>query len=412
MADESIVNHPGLSGKVAVHSSSEKDDINRGQPGSLRRINIETIVRKVQTDAPITRADLVRATELSYPTVTKICDLLLENNLAEWVAESGQESSGRGRPAPSMQMAHSASHVIALSFRPTYIIAATSSLDGRIIQESQCLLPSHYTEILETAHQMIRDLQEATSSPTLGLGLAAPGVLEIGSQTQLSVSTDIPALTRRYIATDLSELTKLPTVLVSTMRALYNSESIRGQATEHKNFAILNYYAGMGLAVACNDTFVDGSHGMAGELGHIIMQPDGELCGCGNRGCLETLSTDSALARSIGKKLGRRVEIEEIDELIASSPEEFAAEIDHMLEYLAVAVGATINIFNPEAVLLYGRLLEIDDYFLDKLKEKMPSKCLKTLASKCVLKKSKARTIEGAALAIAEELTSALSSQL
>ena len=106
------------------------------------------------------------------------------------------------------------------------------------------------------------------------------------------------------------------------------------------------------------------------------------------------------------------MEIEEIGELIASSPDEFAAEIDSMLEYLAIAVGATINIFNPEAVLLYGKLLDTDDYFLEKLKEKMPNKCLKTLAAKCVLKKSKARTIEGAALAIAEELTSNLSSQL
>ena len=151
MEDKSIINHPGNSGKVAVHSSSMKDDINRGQPKSLRKINIESIVRKVQTDAPITRADLVRATELSYPTVTKICDLLLENNLAEWLPEVDRENSGRGRPAPSMQMSSDSAHVIAISFRPRYIIGATSSLDGRILQESQCIIPNSYPEIRQDA---------------------------------------------------------------------------------------------------------------------------------------------------------------------------------------------------------------------------------------------------------------------
>ena len=196
------------------------------------------------------------------------------------------------------------------------------------------------------------------------------------------------------------------------MRSLYNSAIIRGHAVQHENFAILNYYAGMGLAVSNNGSFIDGANGMAGELGHIIVDPKGELCGCGNRGCLETLATDLALAHSISKKIGKTVTVDEMVELIKNDPDEFAAEFDLMLDYLAIAVGATINIFNPEAVLLYGRLLDIDDSFIAKLEEKVPCRCLKALASKCILKKSKSRTIQGAALAIAEGLTRNLSSKL
>ncbi len=412
MAEKTKINAPD-SGETPARSTSNKSKVNRGQPGSLRRINIDSIVRKIQTEAPITRADLVRATELSYPTVTKICDLLLDNNIAEWVPDDFREKSGRGRPASAMQMAHSSAHVIAISFRPSYILGATSSLDGHIIQETQCPIPSTYPEILKATHQLINTLKESNNTPTLGLGLAAPGLLETGEHTQLTVSSNIPALTEHYITEDLSELTKLPTVIVSTMRSLYNSEIIRGHAVGHENFAILNYYAGMGLAVACNDSFVDGSHGMAGELGHIIAKPHGgELCGCGNHGCLETLATDLALANSISRKLGRTVSVDEMVELIKKSPDQFADEIDHMIDYLAIAVGATINIFNPEAVLLYGRLLEIDDSFFAKLEEKVPGRCLKALSSKCILKKSKSRTIQGAAIAIAEELTRKLSSKL
>ena len=153
------------------------------------------LVRKIQTEAPITRADLVRATELSYPTVTKICDLLLENNIAEWVPDDFKEKSGRGRPASSMQMANSSAHVIAISFRPSYILGATSSLDGHTIEEMRCPIPETYPDILEAAHHLIINLQKNSKSPTLGLGLAAPGLLEIGAHTQLTVSSNIPALT-------------------------------------------------------------------------------------------------------------------------------------------------------------------------------------------------------------------------
>lgn len=397
---------------VEVSATAEKGKANQGQPGALRRINIDAIVRKIQTDAPITRADLARATELSYPTVMKIGNMLLESNVAEWVPEENQESSGRGRPASYMQMASSSSHVIAISFRPTHILGATSGLDGRTIQEKRSPIPQSYKEILKATHQLIKDLQETVSSRTLGIGLSVPGQLETGAGDRVIESPNIPAMTGHHITEDLSKLTNLPTVAVSTMRALHNSEIICGQAVGHENFAVLSYYSGMALAMSCNGTYVEGSHGMAGELGHIIVNPKGELCGCGNYGCLETLATDLALAQAISRRLERTVTVGEMIELIKDDPDKFSTEIDHMLDYLAIAVGTTVNIFNPEAVFLYGRLLNIDDSFLDKLKKKIPDNCLKSLASKCVLKKSKSSMVQGAALAIVEELTRKLSAKI
>jgi len=398
--------------KPSTSGSSGRSKASLGQPSSLRRINIDAIVRKIQTDAPITRSELTRTTGLSYPTVMKICDLLLENKLVEWLPDDDQGSCRRGRPASQLQMSASSAHVIAVSFRPSYILAATSSLDGHSIRELRCPIPQTYPEILSAAHQLINELRKSSDSPTLGLGLAAPGVLEIGAHTQLTLSSNIPALAEHYITEDLSDLTKLPTVIVSTMHSLYHSAIIRGQAVRHENFAILNYYAGMGLAVSSHGVYVDGSHGMAGELGHIIAKPNGKPCGCGNRGCLETLATDLALAHSISHTLGRAVPVDEMVKLIKQSPSRFEEEIDRMLDYLAIAVGVTINIFNPEAILLYGRLLEIEDSFFARLKEKVATTCLKQLASHCTLKKSKSRTIQGAALAIAEELTRRLTPNL
>ena len=393
-------------------ASSEKKgnpQANPGQPSSLRRINIDRITRIIQTNAPITRSALVQATGLSYPTVMKIGDLLLENNIVEWTSGEQFESGGRGRPASYMQMASSSAHIIAISFRPSYILAARTSLNGDIIKETRCSIPGTYPEILKATHQLIKDLQQNSKSPTLGIGLATPGLLNNETRAKLTVSANIPALAEHYIADDLNKLTKLPTVIVSTMRSLYNSEIIRGHAVDHQNFAILNYSAGMGIAVSSAGNFLEGAHGMAGELGHTIVEVGGELCSCGNRGCLETYATDLALAHSISKKLKKEVRVEEMLELIRKSPTRFEPEIDRMLSYLAIGIGATINIFNPEAVLLYGKLLDINPMFFKSLKKKVPLSCLKHLADSCTLKISKSRTVEGAALAAVEKITRDLS---
>ncbi len=390
-------------------STTTKKEANRGQPAALRRINIDSIVRKIQTDAPISRADLARSTKLSYPTVMKIGNMLLDHQMAEWLPDEIQESSGRGRPASFMQMSCTQSHVIAISFRPTHILAATAGLDGRTLREITAPIPQSYPEILQASQQLIKNLQEGNTSHTLGLGLSVPGQIDTGCNDLILQSPNIPCMEGQRISTDLSKLTQLPTVAVSTMRALYNSEVIRGQAVAYDNFVVLSYFSGMALAMSCNGNYVTGANGMAGELGHLIVDPGGELCGCGNRGCIETLATDLSLSHAVSRNLGRQVEVEEMLELIRKSPDRFAPEIDCMLNYLSIAIGATINIFNPEAIFLYGRLLEVNDTFIAKLRKKIPDKCLKSLASKCLVKRSKSSMIQGAALAIAKQLTGKLS---
>lgn len=412
MAIDSKSGSPNTGERQKTSPPVEKGAPNQGQPSALRRINIDAIVRKIQTDAPITRANLARAVDLSYPTVLKIGNMLLDNNVAEWIPDGNQESSGRGRPASYIQMASSSAHVIAISFRPTHILGSTSGLDGRTLLEKKCPIPESYPGILKATHQLIKELQKTTKSCTLGLGLAVPGQLETGGGGQIIESPNIPALSGQYISKDLKKLTNLPTIAVSTMRALYNSEIIRGQAVSLKNFVVLSYYSGMALAASCNDVFIEGSDGMAGELGHFVVKPDGDLCGCGNHGCLETLATDLALSRTISHKMERSLTVDETFELIRKSPRRFEVEIDLMLDYLAIAVGGTINIFNPEAVFLYGRLLEIDDMFLDKLRKKVPHKCLKSLSSNCVLKRSRSSMLQGAALAIVKKLTRKLCTKL
>ena len=133
----------------------------------------------------------------------------------------------------------------------------------------------------------------------------------------------------------------------------------------------VDYRGGLGLAVASGGRLIRGSCGMAGELGHLIIDPGGERCGCGNRGCLETLATDLALAEGVSRKLRRTVSVDQLVDILRQTPERIAAEVDRMLDYLAIGVGAVINIFNPQAVFLCGRFLETSEVLQARLIERV-----------------------------------------
>ena len=120
---------------------------------------------------------------------------------------------------------------------------------------------------------------------------------------------------------------------------------------------MLDVSTGLGLGVMTGGEVLAGHSGMAGELGHLTVDPDGLRCGCGNRGCLETLATDSALVRMLSTRAGRALSVEEAADLLRDRAADFQHEIRTVSEYLAIAIAAVINIFNPTALFVHGVLL-------------------------------------------------------
>jgi N-acetylglucosamine repressor len=103
---------------------------------------------------------------------------------------------------------------------------------------------------------------------------------------------------------------------------------------------------------------VQGHSGLAGELGHVTVELDGRACGCGNRGCLETVATDTALVTAVGERLGRAVTLDEIITGTRTGALDCDRELTKVLDYLAVAVAAVVNVFNPQKLFIYGRFLD------------------------------------------------------
>ena len=196
-------------------------------------------------------------------------------------------------------------------------------------------------------------------------------------------------------------------VLVQETDALCLSERMYGDAHGLHDFAMLDVTTGLGLGVMSGGQVLAGHSGMAGEVGHITVAPDGTRCGCGNRGCLETLATDTALLRLLAEKLGRPLSLDEAAALISERPGDFQHEIRTITEYLAIAIAAVINIFNPTTLFVHGTLLAGSEERFARVLERVKQRTLTASLSDCTILATRSSKRQAAIAGIMHHLTNA-----
>jgi N-acetylglucosamine repressor len=173
-----------------------------------------------------------------------------------------------------------------------------------------------------------------------------------------------------------------------------------GAARGMDDFAMLDVSTGLGLGIFSGGRLLSGNSGMAGELGHITVERAGFRCGCGNRGCLETVATDSAFAREISQLLGESVGINEAIEAMRSGRAAANDVVERTVDYLAIAVAAVINVFNPSTLFLHGRLLGSDPAIFDRVLKEVKKRTLKPSFADCRILQSQGNKRLGAVAGI------------
>ena len=151
-----------------------------------------------------------------------------------------------------------------------------------------------------------------------------------------------------------------------------------------------------------------GNRGLAGEVGHITVSPNGRRCGCGNRGCLETEASDSALVHAISQRLGRKTDIDEVLQIIASGKIEITHEIEQICRYLAIGVATVINLFNPSTLFIHGRMFAADPALFSRLLTEIEQRSLAPAFSDCHIVMARGSKRQGAIAGIIEHLFNSL----
>ena len=378
---------------------------NRVESTLLRRINERRLLEVIQQQGPASRAMLTRLAGMTAPTVSKAVDSLLKRGLLE---ELDPVVPALGRPGRLVRMAADTAAVLGVVIDATTCSVVVTGLDGTIREDNtrRFATPDSYERLLDRIAGECRGLLEATTALPLGIGVSVPGLVNERLE-EVVFSPNLHLLDKRNPARDLERRLGVKCLLLQETDGLCLSERLFGDARGLADFAMLDVSVGLGLGVMSGGELLAGHSGMAGELGHITVAPDGIRCGCGNRGCLETLATDLALVRLVSEQVGRPLDATAVEALLAERPGDLAGPVGIVTDSLAIAIAAVINIFNPTALFVHGGLLAGSPERFAPVLERVRQRTLTASLADCTIKPTRSSKRQGAVAGIIHHLTQA-----
>lgn len=377
-------------------------EIRTYRAGEIAKLNERSVLRVIQAEGLLSRADLVRRTGLSAPTVSKAVASLLAAGLLE---SSDAEETARGRPAPRLRLASAKAQVLGVVIDADRCEVVSAGLDGAIHAQDEPPLPvpASYSALLSVLERRCRRLMDKPGVSTLGLGVSLPGLIDAGRGVGV-LSPNVPITDGHAPAADLAARLEIPAVLVQESQALCLAERYHGLAGGLENFAVLDASVGVGLGVVSGGRCLQGHSGLAGELGHVTVVPDdGRACGCGNHGCLETECSDTAFAGRVGQRLRRALTIEEAVALASD------ADWRPHIRFLGIAAAAVLNLFNPATLFVHARVFDAAAGVFEEFHAETRRRSLKPAFQDCRIVRATGTKRQGAVAAIVQNLTNVVS---
>jgi glucokinase len=211
------------------------------------------------------------------------------------------------------------------------------------------------------------------------VGVGAPGVIH--EQTGVVVkSPNFPDWNNLPLKQTLERSLNLPVIIENDANAAALGEQWRGAAKDIGSLIFLTLGTGVGGGIVLNSRIWHGADGMAGEVGHMTIVPDGRTCGCGNTGCLEMYASSRGIVMTFKEMvtgqcsgLGGKQEITSAQIYQAARDGDTTARraMQEMGRYLGVGIANLINIFNPEMLVIGGRVKDAWDLFIDATREEI-----------------------------------------
>lgn len=215
-----------------------------------------------------------------------------------------------------------------------------------------------------------------------GVGVGAPNANTTTGTIDYPVN--LPWKGSNLFVQKFSDLMGVPVVITNDANAAAVGEMVYGNAKGMKDFVVVTLGTGLGSGFICNGQLVNGKHGIAGELGHVTVNPNGRQCSCGKKGCLETYVSATGIRRTVYKLLADRLDSSELrgvsfNELSTKMITEAAHRRDiialEAFEYTAKILGTkladTVIQFDPEAIFIFGGLSLAGDLIFAPTKKYM-----------------------------------------
>jgi glucokinase-like ROK family protein len=363
-----------------------------GDQALIREINLSIILNALRDRSPLSRAALAVATGLNKTTVSSLVTQLLE---AGYITETGVGKSATGRPGILLQLNARAGSIIGVEVGVDFISAILADFTAHVLwrhherterrEDQQAILRRAMNSI--AAAVAYADKQ---SLPVLGLALGVPGLVDVSTGNLLFA----PNL--RWENVPLGQMLRarfnFPVHVDNEATMAAFGESYFGVARGSRNVLYVSAGTGIGGGLVLDGRIFPGAAGLAGEVGHMTLDPDGLLCNCGSRGCWETLASQAAVFRrvhdamtagqttSLARHVNGKRDSLTIPLVVRAAESGDAVARQALVDtgrYLGIGIANLVNALNPEMVVFGGTLSLAKEFLIPVIQQTILERALR-----------------------------------
>jgi glucokinase-like ROK family protein len=360
----------------------------RGRQATLERPIVGEVLNLIWREREISRAETARRTGLSRSTVSGIVDDLL---LAGLVSEVGDGPSSGGRRPVVLRFEDDAYAILGIDMGAAHVAVALTNLRGRVLGWAYRAHPVRSDPdgtlplMTELAGACLAEWRGGRRR-LVGIGVAVPSPVDPENRDLVS-EVVMPEWRGRSIGQALRAKFGVPVLVDNDANLGALAESWWGAGHGVADFAYLKVATGVGSGHIIKGEIYRGAHGVAGEVGHLVIDPRGDPCVCGLRGCLATRVGSRALVARASALLvdhpdsalaGRELTISVIEDAALAGDPLASQVVREAAEYLGFAVAGMLNLMDPGMVVIGGGLARLGELLLEPLRQSLHSRTLVT----------------------------------
>lgn len=318
----------------------------------VRDINRNLVLELIRTQQPISRAEIARVTGLHASTVSSIVDQLLDE---KWVVTGAVSRQPRGR-WPTMLFLNGDTLVLVADIRPDRAVIAVMNLNGLVLtSETIPLVSDPERGVRNIIARMQRLILQFPAKSFQGIGIILPG--RVNPITQRLIFAPMLPWTGYEIKKAIESAIPLRVELANDANACMLSELWFGHMDGVRNAVLITITDSIGAAILANGQLFTGRFGLAGEFGHISLDPTGPICSCGRLGCWEAFASDRAATEHFSLLRGvPRPTSHELLNLAENGDQQAMAALCRQATYIGQGLRAVVSTLSPEVILINGSL--------------------------------------------------------
>jgi len=370
--------------------------VRREDPARPRPL-ADAVLRLIWQQQRISRAEIAQQAQLSRSTVSEVVAELLPTGL---IAEVGTGESRGGRKPIILEFRDDAGAILGVEMGAAHVGVALTDLRGRVlawhsrehpVRSDPAGTRALVSELCDACLQSV-----ASPPPLVGIGVAVPSPVDPARPDHLS-EVVLPDWHGKLGLDVLGTRLGVPLMVDNDANLGALAEHWWGAGRGVDDFAYIKVATGVGCGYVIAGDVYRGATGVAGEIGHLAIAPQGKLCVCGLRGCLATLVGTQALIERVGELAtehpdsslaGRRPTIGELEAAALAGDALARRVVQETAEHLGVALAGLLNLMNPAMVVLGGDLARLGELLLEPVRETLRQRTLVSLVAAAELRTS------------------------